>query len=210
MPTDACVSAVRRPLALWILLALGLGPGLAGAEKADRSLPMEVLSDGKQAATVDLARKVTVVNGHVTITQGTLLIKADRVEVREIEPGRFTASARGAGDQPASFRQKRDRVDEFVDGEADRLDYDGAAEKVHFIGNARLRVLRGGVPTDEASASTIVYDQRADTIVFEGGGKATPGVAAGRARLVFVPRTEPSASGAAASTPAAPPSGGAR
>ena len=210
MPTEHRAPVPLSVLACsLVLFGLGLAAGPTQAEKADRSLPMEVLSDGKQAATVDLARKVTVVTGHVTITQGTLLIKADRVEVREIEPGRFTASARGAGDQVASFRQKRDRVDEFVEGEADRIDYDGAAEKVHFIGDAHLRVLRGGVPTDEASASTIVYDQRADTIVFEGGGKATPGVAEGRARLVFVPRSEPPAS-APAGTPAVPPGGGPR
>ena len=209
MPTEHRALATPSVLAPWlVLLGFGLASGLAQAEKADRSLPMEVLSDGKQAATVDLARKVTVVTGHVTITQGTLLIKADRVEVREIEPGRFTASARGAGEQAASFRQKRDRVDEFVEGEAERIDYDGAAEKVHFVGDAHLRVLRAGVPTDEASASTIVYDQRADTIVFEGGSKATPGVAAGRARLVFVPRSDPAAS--AASAPAAAPSGSQR
>jgi lipopolysaccharide export system protein LptA len=196
------VSAVRRgllPALLAVLLPLGSVP--ARAEKADRSKPMEVLSDGKQAATVDLARKITVITGHVSITQGTLVIRADRVEVREVEPGKFTAVAQGSGEQPATFRQRRDRVDEFVEGEADRIEYDGAGEKVNFIGDARLRVMRGGTPADEASAATIVYDQRLDTIVFEGGGKATPGVAAGKARLVFVPRPAEPASAAASGAP---------
>jgi lipopolysaccharide export system protein LptA len=182
----------RAGAALLTGLALTCMP--ARAEKADRSKPMEVLSDGKQAATVDLARKITVITGNVSITQGTLLIKADQVEVREIEPGKFAAAAQGSAQRPATFRQKRDRIDEYVEGEAARIEYDGSGEKVHFIGDARLRVLRAGQPSDEASAATIVYDQRADTIVFEGGGKATPGVAAGKARLVFVPRSSDGAS----------------
>ncbi|MFZ2990167.1 lipopolysaccharide transport periplasmic protein LptA [Ideonella sp.] len=166
------------------------------AERADRTKPMVVESDGKQAASVDLARKLTLINGNVVISQGTLEIKADRVEVREPEAGVFTALAVGSAAQPATFRQKRDRVNEYLEAQAERIEYDGALEKVRFVGAARLRVLRAGVVSDEASAAVIVYDQRVDTIVFEGGGLVTPGAVPGKARLVFVPRA--AASGASA------------
>lgn len=191
-----------RPVFLALALTL-LGPGAAHAERADRLLPMVVESDGKQAASVDLARKVTVINGNVSISQGSLLIRAERVEIREASPGRFVAQARGTPDQPSRFQQKRDRLDEVIQAEADRVEYDSAAERVRFSGNARLRVLRGGSVTDEASAAAIVYDQKADTLVFEGGAPTAAAPQGGRARLVFVPRSD------AASEPARPAASGA-
>jgi len=174
------------------LALLAVAP--AQAEKADRTKPMVVESDGKESASVDLARKLTVITGNVVVTQGTMQIHADRIEVREEPPGRYQANAKGNPAKPAQFRQKRDRVDEIVEAESQRIEYDGGSERVKFIGDAKLRVLRAGVVSDEANASTIVYDQRADTIVFEGGAPVSPGAAPGRARLVFVPRPDTSAS----------------
>lgn len=179
-------------------MALLLSAGAAQAERADRGKPMEIESDAKQSATVDLKNKLTTISGNVVITQGTLRIKADKVEVREEVPGRFHATAIGNAEQPAVFRQKRDRVDEHVEAEALRVEYDGAAERVRFVGNARLRVTRPSGPPDEASAAVISYDQRSDTIVFEGGAPATPGGPPGRAKLVFIPRTAEAAASAAA------------
>jgi lipopolysaccharide export system protein LptA len=171
-----------------------LAPAAASAEKADRTKPMVVESDGKQSATVDLKSKTTVITGNVVIAQGTLLIKADRVEVREDVPGRYMANAKGNAEKPATFRQKRDRVDEVVEAEAERVEYDGANEKVRFIGDAKLRVVRPAGPPDEANAALITYDQRSDTIVFEGASPSASGAASGRARLVFIPRQAESAS----------------
>lgn len=173
-----------------LLLALLVPAGMAQAERADRGKPMEIESDGKQAASVDLKNKLTVISGNVVISQGTLRIRADKVEVREPTPGRFHATALGNAQEPAVFRQKRDRVDEFVEAEAQRVEYDGAAERVRFVGQAKLRILRPSGPPDEASAAVISYDQRSDTIVFEGGAAAAvPGSTPSRAKLVFIPRT---------------------
>lgn len=162
----------------------------AQAERSDRQQPMVVESDGKQAASVDLNRKVTLISGNVVITQGSLLIRADRVEVREESPGRYVAQAKGLPGQPTQFRQKRDRQDEVIEAEAEQMVYDGGAERVRFIGAAHMKVLRAGVLTDEASAAVITYDQKADTLVFEGGEKAPNGSGTGKARLVFTPRPD--------------------
>lgn len=175
-------------LQLLALSALAVPWASTWAERADRSKPMVVESDGKQAATVDLARKISVLSGNVVVTQGTLQVKADRVEVKEEASGRYLATATGSEGRPASFRQKRDRLDEHIEAEAARIEYDGGAERVKFIGSARLRLMRAGVVSDEASAATIVYEQRTDTLTFDGGAPASAGSAPGRARLVFVPR----------------------
>jgi lipopolysaccharide export system protein LptA len=188
-----------RRLAAALLAGLLLAAG-AQAERADRTKPLVVESDGSQAASVNLGKRATTMVGNVVITQGTLQIKADRVEVREDAPGRFTAVALGRPGQPATFRQKRDRVDEVIEAQGERIDYDGGADRIRLTGEARMRVLRAGTPADEATATVIIYDQPTDTLTFEGGsgsGNGTPG--GGRPRMVFVPRNT---EGAAPAKPA--------
>lgn len=193
-----------------LTLALAL-PAAAWAEKADRGKPLVVESDGKQAVQADLARHTSVISGDVVVSQGTLQIKADRVEIKEDGQGRPLAAATGSVARPASFRQKRDRPDETIEAEALRIDYDGGADRVRFSGGAKMRLLRAGVVTDEASASAIVYDQPSDTVTFEGGASngaaSAPG---GRARLVFVPRNVDTAASAPPLQLVKPPAGDAR
>src|SRR5882757_2792504 len=81
-------SPLRRPTAQrgWVQSALlALAPWLlasaAMAERADRTKPLTMESD--QPCTVDLVRQVSVCTGDVVIAQGTLVIRADRVELRE-------------------------------------------------------------------------------------------------------------------------------
>jgi len=212
-----CLSApsFTRSLRAGVATALGVVAGLtlslpAQALRSDRDQPLVVESDGKQAASVDLAKKITRVRGNVVITQGTMQIKADDVEVQEDANGNYTAEARGG---PATFRQQRDRTEETIDARASRIEYDGSANRIRFIGNARLRVLRDGAVTDEATAEVIRYEQNTDTVTFEGGATTGPAAAAssstssGRARLVFQPRRTTPAD--AASAPAGGASGSA-
>jgi len=198
----------------WLQTALALAlalPACAWAEKADRTKPLVVESDGKQAVQADLAKHTSSISGNVVVSQGTLQIKADKVEIREDAQGRPLAAASGSASQPASFRQKRDRPDEYIEAEAQRIDYDGGADRVRFSGGAKMRLVRAGVVTDEASASAIVYDQPSDTVTFE--GSANPGKAGasdGRARLVFVPRNVDTAASAPPLQLVKPPAGDAR
>ena len=84
------------------MLALALGAPWAAAEKADRSKPLTMESD--QPCTVDLVRQVSVCTGNVVIAQGTLVIRADRVELRETPEGYRTATAFGSSAKPAMYR----------------------------------------------------------------------------------------------------------
>ena len=190
------IARPHRPLTALALVG-ALACGTAWAEKADRSKPLVVESDGKKAATVDLTRRTTSVVGHVVVTQGTMVIRADSVDVREDKPGVFSAVALGSAAEPATFRQKRDRADEVLEGQALRIEVDGPTERIRLIGEARLRVLRAGQLADEASAPLIVYDQPRDTLSFEGGtAPAGAASAPGRPKLVFVPRNAEAASAA--------------
>ena len=181
-------------LALFLVAALSA----AHAEKADRSKPLTIEAD--QPGTVDLLKQVVVFNGNVVMAQGTMTIRAERVEVRERPDGYRNATAQGSAGKPAAFRQKRDGVDETIEGSADRIEYDSRGDVVRFAGNAQVRRLRGGAAADEISGSVITYDNGNETFNVQGAA-TTPGVAAapgnGRVRVVITPKPEPAAPPAA-------------
>ena len=168
----------------------------AAAEREDRNKPMTVDSSGSSPDVVDLNKQSAVFTGNVVITQGTLQIHADRVEVSQDKDGNRLGYAFGTPGHPATFRQRRDRPDEWSEGEAQRIEYDSAANRVRFVGEAHLRMLQGATVTDQASAALITYDTAADTVALNGGPTSTQSASspAGRTTVVFTPRP---ASGAA-------------
>jgi lipopolysaccharide export system protein LptA len=182
----------RLPLCL-LFCAFGLTP--AQAEKADRSKPLTIEAD--QPGTVDLLKQVVVFNGNVVMAQGTMAIRAERVEVRERPDGYRSATAQGSAGKPAAFRQKRDGVDESIEGSADRIEYESRGDVVRFSGNAQVRRLRGTTPADEITGNVITYDNANETFTVQGAA-ATPGTASapgsGRVRVVITPKPEPAAS----------------
>ncbi len=173
--------------------------GSVAAEKADRSKPMSVEAD--KPGIVDLARQVVVFNGNVVIAQGTLQIRAERIEVRELADGFRAAVATGAAGKPASFRQKRDGVDETLEGLADRIEYDARSETLRFLGNASVRRLRAGSVVDEILGTQITWNSAGEQFTVQ-GGTPTAGNPSGRVRAVLGPRAEtPAAAAPPASAP---------
>jgi lipopolysaccharide export system protein LptA len=168
-------------------LVLGLASAPVRAERADRSKPMVVEAD--RPGTVDLQRQVVVFNGNVSISQGTMVMRAERVEMREMPDGYRAATALGSPGKPATWRQRRDGVDEVVEGSADRIEFDGRADTLRFIGNGAVRRLRGGAVADEITGGSIVWDNLAEVFRVEGGATSAtnPG---GRVRVILSPRAD--------------------
>ena len=167
-----------------VLAAAAVAP--AHAERADRLKPATIESD--QGGQADLQKQVVVFNGNVVITKGTMVIRAARIEVRQAPNGYDTAVAFGAPGKPATFRQKRDGVDEYMDGEAERLEYDGKTDVVKFINTAALRRLRGATLADEITGNLITYDATAEKLTVTGGATPTAANPGGRVRAVLSPR----------------------
>ena len=191
------VQAPRRPGAADLRVVLALAafalctPGApAHAEKADRTKPMSITSSGNNPDVLDLKKHSAVFTGNVVITQGTLEIHADRVEVSQDADGNQLGYAFGSGDKPATFRQKRDGEDEYSEGDAQRIEYDSAANRVRFVGAAHLRMLKGSSVTDQANAALITYDTATDTVKL--GSGSSEGVAAssagGRTTVIITPK----------------------
>jgi lipopolysaccharide export system protein LptA len=199
--------AKRRSLGGWgalVALGVGLSSAPAAAEKADRTKPLTMEAD--RPCTVDLVRQVSVCTGNVVIAQGTLVIRADRVELRETPEGYRTATALGAPGKPAMYRQKRDGGQEQLEGSAERVEYDARSDTLRFIGNAQVRRMLGTVPSEEIQGAVIVWDNAAELFSVQGGA-ATPSNPGGRVRAVLSPRAAEAAASAASAASA--PSGAA-
>jgi len=181
-------------LLLASLLALAAAP--VKAEKADRFKPLNVEADlpGK----IDLLNQFVVFNGNVVVTKGTMTIRANRIEVRESPDGYHTAVAFGSPSQHATFRQKRDGVDEYIAGDAERLEYDGKSDVIRFVNNASVRRLRGAETTDEISGNLVTYDSGTEVFNVTGGAPATAANPGGRVRAVLTPKEGSAAAAEAA------------
>src|SRR6266702_2387886 len=156
--------------ALLIALPLAGFAPLAHAERADKDKPLNIEADNM---TYDDLKQVNIFTGHVVATKGTIVIKADRVEVTQDPQGYQYATGTSTGKNLAYFRQKRDGSDEYIDGDAERIDYDGK----HVAGpgnpNGRVRAMlsprNGGAQPISGPSATLQ-----PTNQFQGQGTTKP------------------------------------
>jgi lipopolysaccharide export system protein LptA len=165
--------------------------GAALAEKADRDLPTNIEANRMSA---DDARRMTIFDGSVVLTRGTIRLIADRVVVRQDSEGFQFATATG---KPARFRQRQDPKPPetegvWLEGEALRVELDDRSGKIELYDTARVK--RGG---DEVAGDYILLDQRSDYFSVSTGkdGKdAAPGkerTTAGRVKATIQPKPRP-------------------
>ena len=105
------------------------------------------------ALRYDDLQQTSVFTGHVVVTKGTIVIRGARIDVRQDPEGYQYGVVTAEPGKLAFFRQKRDGVDEYIEGEAETIEYDGRADRVKFIGRAEMRRLRGATLTDETSGA---------------------------------------------------------
>ena len=184
-----------RSVATVACLTAGLGwSGTALAEKADRNQPLNAEAD---ALRYDDARQTSVFTGNVVITKGTILIRGAVVEVRQDPQGNQFGIVTGSPASPAFFRQKRDGVDEFIEGTGQRIEYDSKADTVRFVGNAVMKRFKGTQLSDETTGSVIVYNNTTDVFTVDGGtANRTASNPTGRVRAMLTPVPKDSAAGA--------------
>jgi lipopolysaccharide export system protein LptA len=166
--------------------ALAAPCGSAWAERADKNKPINLEAD---SVTHDEARQTSVLEGNVILTKGTLVLRATRIEVRKDAQDNQSMSATGKLGAPVFFRQKREGLDEFMEGEAARIDYDGKLDIVRLSGHAVMRRLRGATLADESVGSVIVFNNLAETLTLSGSA-ASATAPAQRVRMMLSPKTE--------------------
>ncbi|MDX9994326.1 MAG: lipopolysaccharide transport periplasmic protein LptA [Rhodocyclaceae bacterium] len=152
----------------------------AHAERADRDKPVKLEAD---RVTVDDVKRVHVFEGNVVLTQGTLVIRTARLIVTQDAEGFQKGVATGGEGGLARFRQKREGIDEYVDGEGERVEYDARTEKAEFFTRAYVK---SGM--DEVRGNFISYDGLTEKYLVTSAPGAKPGSPAGRVTAVIQPK----------------------
>ncbi len=176
-----------KPLMKRFLKALAasalLATVTAHAEKADKNKP--AIIDSEKASVNELTQ-TRVFEGNVIITKGTMVIKAERVELKVDPEGYQTMLGTGSAAKPATFKQKREGLDETVESESTTLFFDGKADTILLTDKAIVRRLAKGVQQDEVRGAVIKYFNQTEFYDVKGG--PTSSEANGRVRTVLAPR----------------------
>jgi lipopolysaccharide export system protein LptA len=152
------------------------------AEHADRDKPITLEAD---QVLIDDIHKTSTFTGNVRLAQGTMLIRGDRIEVLKSSDGFQQTKAYG---NTASFRQKREGSEEYLEGYGERIEYDTRTGTVDFYGQARVKR-----ELDEVRGDHITYSMKTETFQVSGGASST-NTAPKRVRAVLQPRPKSDAS----------------
>jgi lipopolysaccharide export system protein LptA len=162
------------------------------AERADREKEIVV---GADHLTADDANKVSTFEGSVVITQGTMRMTANKVTVKEDADRHKIYVANGA---PVTFRQKRDKVDEWVEGFAERAEFDDRNDVLQLFTHARVKSNQ-----NELTGDFISYDMRREVAEVAGAPPGQKPPADARVKVIIIPPKK-AADGAEAQKPAPP------
>lgn len=147
---------------------------LLHAENADRERPIHLESD---VVVVDNINQKSVFEGKVELIQGTLRIQAEKIVLTQDKDGYKHCTATG---KLASFRQKQEGSNDYMEGYGERIEYDTRAETVDFFGQARIK--REG---DDVRGDHITYSIKAEVFQVSGNLIDANDPSQGRARAVI-------------------------
>ena len=148
------------------------------AERADRDKPLLLEAD---QVLIDDMHLTSTFTGNVRLTQGTMLILGDKIEVVKHKDGFQQAKAYGS---TASFRQKREGSEEYVEGYGERIEYDTRTGTVDFYVQARVKR-----ELDEVRGDHITYSMKTETFQVSGNASSTD-TPPQRVRAVLQPKPE--------------------
>lgn len=185
-------ATMKRLIFCSVLILLAASQTAAYAEKADSAKPSVV--DANQM-TYDDVQQVNTFIGNVVLTRGTLVMHAERVVVTTDPYGYQYATLYAGNGKLATFRQKRDGgADLWIEGEADRIEYDGKTEIAKLFSRAKMQRLDGVKITDSVKGEFISYDSRAEYYTVNNTANGDSKAGAGRITAVIQPRIAPGAS----------------
>jgi lipopolysaccharide export system protein LptA len=173
----------RVPRALPLLALLIALP--VAAERADRDQPVQIEAN---RITVDDKKKVQIFEGNVQLTQGTMVLRAEKLVVSQDANGYQKGIAYAGNGRLASFRQKREGRNEYIEGEAERIEHDSKAEKAELFNNAYVK---SGL--DEVHGQYISYDAKTENYFVSGtapDATAEQKATQGRVRAVIQPKSQ--------------------
>lgn len=171
---------------LLLIALLGIAAAGALAEKADAYKQAIINYD---ALDIDEVAQTRIFTGNFTLARGTLLLTSDKAVLKESPEGYMFVTLTSEPGKVATFRQKRDTgVDSWVEGQAQRIEYDDRSGLVKLFASAKVKQLDGAKKTDEIDSEFIAYDSRKEvlTVRNDASGENKPGK--GRGTMIIAPR----------------------
>jgi lipopolysaccharide export system protein LptA len=149
-----------RAIARTLSVALLLSAGVAAAKTSDRNAPMDIKADSSDFILKD--ESDSVLSGNVVITQGTLVVNADKAVIKRKNDDIDEVVLTGG---PATLRQVSD-TGEPMTARAAQIDYNLKSERVVLTGGAVVQQPRGNI-----TGETITYDLKTGRLNGGGDGK---------------------------------------
>jgi len=147
------------------------------AASTDSSQPMHLEAD---QVIMDDAQQISTFIGNVKLSQGTLLIRGDRIVVTQDKEGFQHAVAYG---DTAKFRQKRESMEGYVEGYGEQIEYDTHTGILDLYGKARLKR-----NLDTVSGNHIIYNIKTEIFKVSGKNANTDNDTPVRVRAVLQPK----------------------
>jgi lipopolysaccharide export system protein LptA len=147
------------------------------AERADRGKPVHMEAD---QVLIDDAQQISTFIGNVQMTQGTMLIRGDRIVVVQDKEGFRHGTAYG---HTASYRQKREGLNEYMEGYGERIEYDTHAETVDFYGQARVKR-----NLDEVRGEHITYSAKTEIFKVDNDNAGSANTPPKRVHAILQPK----------------------
>ena len=162
----------------------------AAAERADRDKEIVV---GADHLIADDANRTSTFEGSVVVTQGTMRMTAAKVTVKEDAERHKYYVASGS---PVTFRQKRDKVEEYVDGMAERAEFDDRNDVLRLYNRARVKSNQ-----NEITGDFISYDMKREVAEVSGAPPGTAPPQGSRVKVIILPPKKGADAEAAAKNP---------
>ena len=184
------------------LALLGLAAMAANAEKADLGKQAVLEYDNMHA---DQVSQTSTLSGNVIVTKGTLLLRAEKAVLKQTPEEDMMVTLSAAAGKQATFRQKRDGgPDLWIEGEAQRIEYDERSAVVKLFGSAKIRQIEGNRTTDEIQSEFISYDSMREVFAARNDASGASKTGGTRGRMIIAPR-KPRPAAPAPSTPTGAP-----
>lgn len=164
------------------LLVLSLISFTSQAEKADREKPIQIEA---KKITIDDAKKIQILEGDVVLTKGTLVILAERVIITEDQYGFQKGTAFAGAGKLAKFRQKREASEEYISGEAERIEYNTSNEVAELFHRAWVQS-----GEDQVRGDYIWYDAISEKFLATVGDTANSRGAPARVHAIIQPKNK--------------------
>ncbi|WP_110650280.1 lipopolysaccharide transport periplasmic protein LptA [Salinicola peritrichatus] len=172
---------MRRELGqLLVLTALGFTSLPTMALESDASAPIEIAADQFE---LDDRQGTAVYTGNVDMQQGSMKLKAARVDIQRGNNGEVNqVTAKGGGGERAYLEQKPAPDEAIVKGWGNTVVYHAAERRVELVGHAELH--QAGDTFDGAYVEYYLESRRINA------RSSTDGTGDGRVRMTLTPRQQ--------------------